>query len=167
MRSDPANPDTHDRCRATHRLRLRARAAEAEIDVARAETDAVYAEMRALRAEIRGERAALTTFLESPEWQRDLLIMAREQVRTELLTLSLARKGCGTCGSFGRGFYEHLLRPQIDALTREHRLVPEQGVDPIDWPVRMGSHTRKGRALRDDWLRTPAPRRRAAQDRTW
>ncbi|MGJ8560860.1 MAG: hypothetical protein ACSHX3_11540 [Litorimonas sp.] len=167
MRPDPMLPETPDHCRATYRLRVRARDAEAEAAAARLETAEIYAEMRALRAEIRAERAALIEFIESPEWHRDLLCLARDRVRAELLSLSTQRKSCGECGSFGRGIYEDLLRAEIDALTTTHRLVPEAGLDPIDWPVRMGSHTRQGRALRDEWLRSPPPRRRPVRDTAW
>lgn len=167
MRPNPQITYAQQRCAVTANLRYRAQAAEAEIAAARAETDAIRAEMRALRAEIRAERADLIAFIESPAWARDLLVLARDRVRGELVSLSTQRKSCGECGSFGRGIYDGLLRTQIDALGREHRLVPEQAIDPIDWPVRMGSHTRQGRALRDDWLQPPAPRRRPAQDRDW
>lgn len=166
MRPDPMIPDTHDHCRATHRLRVRAREAEAQIDEARAETAAVYAEMRALRAAIRDERAALTEFIESAEWERDLLCLARDRVRAELLALSSARKSCGDCGGFGRGVYEGLFTDAIEAIAREHRLPPIDAPTPINWPVRMGHATRQGRALRDDWLRVPA-RRRPAAERNW
>jgi hypothetical protein len=167
MRPDPMLPDTPDHCRATYRLRVRAREAEAQAAAARAETAEIYAEMRALRADIRTERAALTAFIESPEWHRDLLALARDRVRAELLSLSTARKSCVECGSFGRGVYDDFLRAEIDAITRAHCLVPEHALDPIDWPVRMGSHTRHGRALRDDWLSPPPTPRRTARRADW
>lgn len=166
MRPDPMIPDTHDHCRATYRLRVRAREAEAQIGAAQAETDAVRAEMRELRATVRAERAALTAFIESPAWHRDLLLLARDRVRAELVTLATERKSCGACGSFGRGMYEDFLSAEIDRVTAAHRLVPDRALDPIDWPVRMGRHTRAGRALRDDWLQPPAPSRRA-RDGAW
>lgn len=163
MRPDPKLPDTYDHCRATHRLRFRAREAEAQIDEARAETAEIYAEMSALRAAIREERAALTEFIESAAWERDLLCLARDRVRAELLTLSGLRKSCGECGGFGRGFYEGLLGEAIEAIAREHRLLPIDAPAPINWAVRMGHVTRGGRALRDDWLRVPARRRPAVE----
>lgn len=135
---------------------MRAREAEAQIDAAQAETAAVYAEMRGLRATIRDERAALTEFIESAEWERDLLCLARDRVRAELLTLSGLRKSCGECGGFGRGVYEGLLGDAIEAIARERRLLPIDAPTPINWPVRMGHVTRNGRALRDDWLHAPA-----------
>lgn len=166
MRPNPQITYAQQRCALTANLRYRAQAAEAEIAVAQAETEAVRAEMRALRAEMRSERAALTAFTESPEWERDLLILARDRVRGELVSLSTQRKSCGACGSFGRGVYDGLLRTQIDAMNREHRLVPEHAIDPIDWPVRMGSHTRRGRTLRDEWLQ-PLPPRRTPRETHW
>jgi hypothetical protein len=147
-------------------LRVRAREAEAQIEAARAETDAVRAEMRDLRADIRAERAALTAFIESPAWQRDLLLLARDRVRAELVTLATERRSCSACGSFGRGMYEDFLSAGIDKITAEHRLGPDRALDPIDWPVRMGRHTRGGRALRGEWLQPPPPRRRT-RDAAW
>ncbi|WP_189497708.1 hypothetical protein [Algimonas arctica] len=167
MRPDPRLPNTQDHCRATYRLRVRARDAEAEVVAAHAETEAVRAEMRALRAEIRAERAALIAFIESPEWHRDLLTLARARVRAELVALSTQRKSCAACGSFGRGLYEDLLRAEIDTINTEHRLPPDHALAPINWPVRMGSHTRRGRALREDWLSPPQARKRTARKDAW
>lgn len=167
MRPDPMLPETHDHCRATYRLRVRAREAEAQAAAARAETAEIEAEMRALRADIRAERAALTEFIESSDWHRDLLCLARDRVRAEMTTLATQRKSCGACGSFGRGVYDNLLRAEIDTLTREHRLLPEPALDPIDWPVRMGTHTRQGRALRDEWLRPATVTRRTPREASW
>lgn len=178
MRPNPQTTYAQQRCALTRNLRHRAREAEsearaaiAETQAAREETEAIRAEvdaqLRALRAEMRAERAALTTFIESPEWERGLLTLARDRVRAELLELSAQRKSCGACGSFGRGFYEGLFTDAIAAINREQRLPPLTDPDPINWPVRMGMSTRQGRALGDDWLRPPPPRRRPVQREGW
>lgn len=167
MRPNPHVTYAQQRCALTQRLRHRARDAEAKTRAAHAETDSVRAEMRALRADIRAERAALSAFIESPEWHRDLLTLARARVRAELVALSTQRKSCAACGSFGRGLYEDLLRAEIDAINAEHRLAPDHALAPIDWPVRMGSHTRQGRALREDWLSPPPAHRRTPRRTDW
>jgi len=158
MRQNPQATYAQDRCALTRRLRRRAQAAEAAIAAAQAETEAIRADMRALRADIRSERRALIAFIESPEWERDLLLLARARVRAELLGLSGTRQSCGTCGGFGRGIYDGLLQDEIDALCTAHDLPPERALGEIDWPGRMGAVTRRGRVLRSDWLRPAKPK---------
>lgn len=166
MRPNPRQTYAQARCAVTIGLRRRTQAAEAAIAEAQAETEAIRADMRALRAEIRSERAALTAFIESPDWARDLLLLARARVRAEMLSLSGTRQSCGTCGSFGRGLYDGLLQAEIDALCAAHGLPAERALGEIDWPTRMGAMTRRGRVLRNDWLTPPKPKPCAASYRS-
>jgi hypothetical protein len=160
MRPNPQITYAQQRCALTANLRHLAREAEAEAAAARAETALIRAqtdaELAILRAEIKAERAALTEFTESPQWQRDLLCLARERVRAELTALSKTHKSCQDCGSFGRGFYDNILNADIDALNKTHGLAADQNPDPISWAVPKGYGTRRGKALHRDW-QTPAP----------
>jgi hypothetical protein len=152
MRAKQNRSYTQARCALTARLRRRAQAAEAR--AARAEALQREAEDRAGRfyRQRNADRDALLDFLESPEWERDLLIILRARLRQELSTLSNTRRSCASCGSFGRGFYDHVLDDAIDALTRRHGLPSVSPLPPMDWPVAMGRVTKDGRGLNAAWL---------------
>ncbi|WP_298919027.1 hypothetical protein [uncultured Algimonas sp.] len=160
-------PDGKRRRALTRRLRHRAMVAEAEAGQARAEAEAARAQaceaVDAMQAELERERAALEAdrraFLalpESPEWRRDLLVLARDRVRAELLALGRTHRSCGECGSFGRGFSERFLQAEIDAMTDAHGLDPAPALGPADWPSPMGYITHRGRRLDASW-HTPDP----------
>lgn len=179
MRPNPRSSYRQKRCAMTQNFRCRMRAAETQAADARAETALIRAQteaelavmrgdIRAERAQMQAERAALTEFIESPEWQRDLLALARQRVRAEMTALSITRKSCKECGSFGRGFYNNILNAEIDALNKTHGLAPDRTPDSIDWPVRMGIYTRRGKALNRDWQTPePEPRRRDPRADIW
>jgi len=147
-------------CARTRTLRHRAQAAEARAEAAeealaearREMEHALEAERRAIRRERRDAIAAA----ESPDWQRDLLVLARDRVRAELLALATQHDSCAACGSFGRGFYGGLLQAEIDAVTAAHDLPPTQPLGAIDWPVAMGRRILKGRVLNRMWLEQAA-----------
>ncbi|GLQ21856.1 hypothetical protein ACFFUB_08965 [Algimonas porphyrae] len=175
MRQNPQTTYAQTRCILTAQLRYRAQAAEAEtariredaadrIAAAEARADAAEARMAALHKAIKTERADLSAFIESPDWERDLLQLARDRVRAELLNLSQSHKSCHQCGSFGRAFSERFLQAEIDALTCAHDLPHLTPLPPADWAVPMGSVTKQGRGLDNSW-HTPEPtppRRRQA-----
>ncbi|GLQ21211.1 hypothetical protein ACFFUB_06395 [Algimonas porphyrae] len=77
----PRTPDGKPRaynaelCRATRRLRTRLSEAEARID-------ALDAQLRAERAAIADERAALVAHMESPEAERDVMLLAQDLLRS-------------------------------------------------------------------------------------
>lgn len=152
MRSNPRRTYKQERCALTAALRKRTQAAEAKAEVAEAKAE--YADERAAKFyhEMEAERAALTAFLESPEWKRDLLILARDLVRQELLALSETHQSCGQCGSFGRGFQESFLKDAIEQIGRAHDLPWVPALPPPDWPVQMGRVIKDGRALNRAWL---------------
>lgn len=150
--------DPQTRCAQTWRLRHRAREAEARADAAEAAVAEVRGEMEQLRRAIRHERSEALAVMESPGWYCDLLRLARDRVRAELIALSIRRDSCPECGSFGRGFQAGFLQAEIDALTQAHDLPPVDALAPIDWPVHMGRRILKGRALDRRWLQ-PVPRR--------
>ncbi|MEM7728136.1 MAG: hypothetical protein AAF311_02560, partial [Pseudomonadota bacterium] len=131
------------------------RAQRAEAEAAR-----LRAELALLRAEIAAERAALTVYVDGPEWRRDLGVMARDLVRGELLDLAETHTACGECGSFGRRFADRFLQDGIDALTQAHGLPPEPALAPADWPVHMRFDTHGGKRKVADWHAAP----RAARD---
>lgn len=177
MRQPPQTPEaqtpySQTRCALTRQLRYRARQAEAEAREARAEADAAVAAAQAeveaawartetLYAKIKAERAALSAFIESPAWERDLLIIARDRVRAELIDLSQSKQSCHACGSFGRAFQSRFLQDQIDGLTQAHDLPPAPPLPPADWAVPMGIITRHGRGLDRSWhTEEPAPPKR-------
>lgn len=140
------------RCALTARLRWRVRQAEARAEEAEEMAEAAEARAAAVYHEMKAERAALIAYIESPEWERDLLILARDRVRAELLNLAAKRQSCPSCGSFGRGFSEHFLQAEIEAITREHNLPFTPRLPSPDWPVRMGRVTKDGRGLSRQWL---------------
>ena len=143
-------------CARTRTLRHRAQAAEARAEAAEAELAKVRAEMDTQSRAIRRERLDAIAAAESPDWQRDLLVLARDRVRAELLALATQHDSCPACGSFGRGFYGGLLQADIDALTAAHDLPPAEPLGPIDWPVAMGRRILKGRVLNRMWLELAA-----------
>jgi hypothetical protein len=122
MRSNPRRTYKQTRCALTASLRRRTQAAEARAEEAEEIAEAADARAAKFYQEMQAERAALLDYLESPEWQRDMLVVARNLVRDELLRLSSTRQSCPSCGSFGRGFQDHFLQEAIDRLTREHGL---------------------------------------------
>lgn len=150
-----ANPEaTYSQQRSAYTKHLRKRAQRAESEAA-----ALRAELAALRSDIRRERREAAAFVESPEWERDLLCLAQERIRAEMMQLSLTRKSCEACGSFGREFQRRFLDEEIDTLTQENGLPPPsqaQGRD-MSWPLRLGAKVHKGRLLKADWM-TPEPK---------
>lgn len=179
MRQNPQSTYAQNRCALSAQLRYRAQAAEAEVARIRAKADAriAAAEARADAAEARvsqlhrlieAERAATVAHLESPEWERDLLLMAQGEIRAELLEQAQRRQRCKACGGFGHGAHEGLLAERIAALGKDHDLPPVlppmSGDDPIDWPVRMGAVAHQGRTLNAAWLH--APKRKLPETRT-
>lgn len=163
--------DPQTRCAQTRRLRARAREAEARADHAEAQTAEIEAEMQQLRREIRQERRDAIALMDSPAWHRDLLLLARDRVRSELISLSTRHNSCAECGSFGRGFQANFLQADIDALTQAHDLPPIETLGAIDWPVQMGRRVLKGRHLNRIWLEKAAQTERAnggrASYRVW
>lgn len=154
---NPMQTYAQHRCAHTRHMRKRAQRAEAE-------AAALRAEVAALRQERRDERAALAAHIESPEWARDLLLIARDRVRGELINLSARHASCGTCGSFGRGFSKNFLTAEIDRLSTAHALPSVPPLPDPDWPVQMGLRFRGGQGLDTSWL-MEAPKRRQP-DRT-
>ncbi|MEL6687899.1 MAG: hypothetical protein AAFP97_09780 [Pseudomonadota bacterium] len=152
MRSNPRRTYKQARCALTASLRRRTQAAEARAEEAEEIAEAAEARAAKFYHEMQAERAALLDYLESPQWRRDLLVIARNLVRDDLLRLSATRQSCPSCGSFGRGFQEHFLQDAIDTLTKEHGLPRVSPLLPPDWPVRMGRVTKDGRGLHRAWL---------------
>ena len=188
MRPHPA-PFSHHRCRATHRLRRRARDAEARAAFwmcvaaqAQDEARAAVAEAREraeaeterrMRAETaaRREREALVAFVESPEWSRDLWLLLRERLRGEFVAAIYRRKACSRCGGFGRAFIDTAFVDRIRALEAEHGLAaadtaagkgaPRYG-EPVSWEWRLSGEQRKAQALD-----SAPPERRAPERDRW
>ena len=152
MRAKRDQSYSQERCAMTARLRWRVRQAEVRAEEAEEAADAADARAASIYHEMKAERAALIAYIESPAWERDLLILARDRVRAELLCVSAKRQSCPSCGSFGRGFHEHFLQDEIEAITREHDLPSTPRLPPPDWPVRMGRVTKDGRGLARQWL---------------
>lgn len=147
-------PYNADLCRATRRLRTRLRAAEARID-------ALDAQLRAERAAIADERAALVAQMESPEAERDVMLIAQDLLREEVMSAATRREICRECGGLGHGMTKGLLSKRIADHCRVHDLplTPKSGAgDPdavADWPQVGAGHRRK-----PDWLRDPPGRKR-------
>lgn len=163
MRAKPQARFHAERCAYTASLRRRARAAEGALAEMRAERDAANALCDAVIARTDKERAALIAFVSSPEWERELLIMARDKVRAEFTQMIEERRSCSACGGFGRGVYDGLLSGAIDAISQAHGLEPAGERGAIDWPSRMGGVSKGGRLLAYNWLSPPTggpPRKR-------
>ena len=104
---------------------------------------------------VTAERAALTAYLESPDWARECLIFAQEALREEMAALAVTRQTCRSCGGFGRGAYADFFTAAIAALTEQHDLPPVEGRPAPDWPLVPGQRFYKGGMLDGSWL-TPA-----------
>ena len=148
MRPNPMRTYAQRRCAYTAHLRRRCQRAEADAALLRAE-------LAAERAAIRREREDAVARTESPEWARDLLVLARDTVRENLLGLADTHQACETCQGFGRGLSENFLQGDIDALTAAHDLPPEPRLRAPDWPKHMSFITRRGRRKEGRWLEPP------------
>ncbi|MGB6229024.1 MAG: hypothetical protein WBF53_02725, partial [Litorimonas sp.] len=104
------------------------------------------------RAEDKRRREAWEAYLDGPEGRRDLLLLARDRVRAELLTLSASHTCCAQCGGFGRQFQARFLQDEIDALTTAHGLDPVDPLPEPDWATRMGVRVRGGKRLDESWM---------------
>ncbi len=158
------------RCRATYRLRERAREAEGyarfwlewaarvleltreRLSEMRARTEEAEDAERDLRRAVRDERAALTRFIESPEWERDLYVMLRHRLRAAQLGYRWKHRACEACGGFGQDFYDVAFIDEIRALESEHGLEPADTAlrrgathyaDPLHWPRVLGTVPRR------------------------
>ena len=149
------------RCAATRRFRERAQAAEARAARMEAERDAAQAERCAALASVARERGALQRWLDSPEWERDLLVMARARLRDALGREIAARGTCNSCGGLGRGLYANLLSDTIEALEAAHGLAPAGRLPDPDWTDGIGERTLRGARPDRSWLRASWPDRRA------
>lgn len=152
------NPHPHnaDLCRATMRMRERM---EGLLD----RIDALELELAAERAMIAAERADLAAHMESPEAERDVMLLAQDLLRSEMIdaaSLPKPRGLCGTCGGLGHGMTNGLLVGRINDHCERHGL--SQVSAPMDdsaWP-----HVGAGRQRNEDWLRKPKPELR---EREW
>lgn len=152
---------TAARCRAVQAFRRRMDAAEARADAAERARDAAQAERCAALASVARERGALQRWLDSPEWERDLLVMARARLRDALGREIAARGTCNSCGGLGRGLYANLLSDTIEALEAAHGLAPAGRLPDPDWTDGIGERTLRGARPDRSWLRASWPDRRA------
>lgn len=140
------------RCEATKALRHRMHAAEAALREAQSDTARARAALAEERRAIRAERVALVAWAESPLWERDLLVLARDRVRRAIMAATMERRNCSSCGGLGAGLYQGFLCEEIGALEAEHGLEPAPVQLPDGWAAALG-----GREGRDaGWLRRGA-----------
>lgn len=118
-------------CRSTRRMRDRMEAALDRID-------RLELELAAERAAIAEERAAFLEQLESPEAERDILLIAQSLLQSEVIDALAGpdqRAVCATCGGLGHGLTKGLLAARISDHCQRHGLNDEgTPLSEARWP---------------------------------
>ena len=148
------------RCSLSRRLRTRAQTAESRLRRAEAERDAALAHMEELRAAIARERRAMTAFIDSPAFRRDLLVVAQRKLGEEMIRLGSREpeRLCRHCLGLPVDEAATVFEDEIRLIERQDSLPPVPHHLPDRWPRRCGLHLQDGPEFTAESLhRRPLP----------